>query len=62
MPRSFTPIAVDSQSKAPVPTPVSLVRYLEDPDFEHEDFSLSSAVTLRARVQFTLLYIVALRK
>ena len=35
----------------PVPTPVNLVKYLEDPDYEHEDFfSSSAAVTLRARV------------
>ena len=41
---------ISQKSKAPVPTPVSLVRYLEDPEFEHEDFTLSSAITLRARV------------
>ena len=36
--------------KLPVPTPVNLVKYIEDPDFEHEDFTMSAAVTLRARV------------
>ena len=41
---------VSQKTKAPVPTPVSLVRYLEDAEFEHEDFTLSSAITLRARV------------
>lgn len=34
----------------PVPTPINLIKYLEDPDYEHEDFTLSSAATLRARV------------
>ncbi len=33
-----------------VPTPVNLVKYIEDPDYEHEDFNLSAAGTLRARV------------
>ena len=33
-----------------VPTPVSLVRYISDPGYEHEDFTLTSACTLRARV------------
>lgn len=37
-------------SNCPVPTPVNLVKYIEDPDYEHEDFNLSAAVTLRARV------------
>ena len=38
--------------KAPVPTPVNLVKYLEDPDYEHEDFTMSCAITLRARVSW----------
>ena len=33
-----------------VPTPVNLVKYIEDPGFEHEDFTSSAAGTLRARV------------
>ena len=42
---------LDSEKpKVPVPIPISLVKYLEDPSFEHEDFTLSSAITLRARV------------
>ena len=42
----------------PVPTPVSLVKYIEDPDFEHEDFTLSAATTLRARVcMYVCMYI-----
>ncbi len=36
--------------KVAVPTPVSLVRYLDDPHYEHEDFAHTSAMTLRARV------------
>ena len=42
---------MDTQNpKFPVPTPVNLVKYIQDPDYEHEDFTLSAAVTLRARV------------
>lgn len=41
---------VDTQwPKSPVPTPLSLVHYLEDADYGHEDFTHSSALTLRAR-------------
>ena len=38
------------KNKVSIPTPVNLVKYLEDANFEHQDFTLSSAVTLRARV------------
>jgi len=41
---------IKDKPAAPVPMPVNLVKYIEDPDYEHEDFTLSSAITLRARV------------
>ncbi len=45
-------LAVDVQKPTVlVPTPVNLVKYIEDPDYEHEDFNLSAAGTLRARVR-----------
>ena len=51
MTSAFHPSTVVSEkSKPPVPTPTSLKKYLDDAEFEHEDFTLSSAVTLRARV------------
>ena len=58
----FTPLSppyiVDTKRpKIPVPTPISLVHYLEDPDYEHEDFAHSSAITLRARVSGRSVYI-----
>ena len=44
-------LAVDMQKpNVVVPTPVNLVKYIEDPHFEHEDFTNSAAGTLRARV------------
>lgn len=33
-----------------VPIPVNLTRYLNESNYEHEDFTLTSARTLRARV------------
>ena len=33
-----------------VPIPVNLVKYLDDPGYKHQDFTLASACTLRARV------------
>ena len=41
-----------------VPTPVSLFRYISDPGYEHEDFTLASACTLRARVSNTCVVII----
>lgn len=35
-----------------VPTPVSLIKYLIDSSYQHEDFTLTSACTLKARVNF----------
>ncbi len=47
----FPPPPVDmKRPKMAVPTPVSLAHYLDDPDYEHEEFVHASAVTLRARV------------
>ena len=47
---SFSSLVDMKRPKIPVPTPISLIHYLEDPDYEHEDFAHSSAITLRARV------------
>lgn len=33
-----------------VPTPIKVAKYLDDPAYEHEDFSLTCVMTLRARV------------
>ena len=38
-----------------VPTPVSVLRYIYDPSYQHEDFTLTSACTLRARVSNQLI-------
>ena len=35
--------------KVRVPTPASVAKYLDDAGYEHEDFTNTSAVTLRAR-------------
>ena len=40
---------MDNPPVTPVPTPINLARYMDDPLFEHEDFTLTSACTLRAR-------------
>ena len=42
---------VSSKAKVPIPTPINLVKYIDDAAFGHEDFTLSAAnITLRARV------------
>ena len=38
------------ETKVRVPTPGSVAKYLDDAAYEHEDFTNTSAVTLRARV------------
>ena len=34
----------------PVQTPDGILKYIDDKKFEHQDFTLTSAMTLRARV------------
>ena len=41
---------VEKMPSLSVPTPVNLTRYLTESNYEHEDFTLTSARTLRARV------------
>lgn len=46
-----SPVEVPAHSSIAVPTPMNLVKYLDDPSYEHEDFNNSSVGTLRARVR-----------
>ena len=41
---------VEKMPSLSVPIPVNLTRYLNESNYEHEDFTLTSARTLRARV------------
>eukprot|EP00731_Ephydatia_muelleri_P031963 Em0023g470a len=40
---------MSNKVKVPVPTPINLVKYIDDAAFGHEDFTGSAAITLRAR-------------
>ena len=43
--------------KSPVPIPFHLAMFIDDPEFQHQDFNASSVGTLRARVSERVSYL-----